>query len=161
MKQATSPINALNPRLCDTIRLEVLPSEKDQMDLQSKKRKQPCQNNIESDTNSCQLMHQDFGNELAIVPQAEGTIFGAVSTSEDFVIPVHDLNQKKKMKPEEYIFMDITDEELKEGNGMGLEIEQAGLSDHHLELTRIAEWPSNSRSTGCPEEGGPRYPFLV
>jgi hypothetical protein len=126
IKQATSPMNALIPHLCDTISLEVLPSENDQMDLQSKKRKQPC-NNTGSDTDSRQLIHQDFENELAMVPQAKGTIFGAVSTKEDFVIPANDLDQKKKLKPEEYISMDIIDEELKEGNKMGPEIEQAGL----------------------------------
>lgn len=43
-------------------------SENDQMDLQNKKRKQPCMNNIESDTNSGQLMYQGSWNELAMVP---------------------------------------------------------------------------------------------
>ena len=61
-------------------------------------------------------MHQDLVNDSTIVPRADLNVFGELLTGEGFAISAPDLEHKKKMKPGEYIPMDITDERLLEGN---------------------------------------------
>jgi hypothetical protein len=50
------------------------------MDLQSKKRKQPCKKILELDIDSRQLTRQDSVNDLASMPQADLNVFGALLT---------------------------------------------------------------------------------